>query len=88
LVQARGPRERQNDALTLAEVEQALLTSRILEEYPDAGRGESGLLAGFADSGKPIHAVCGRQGDWLVIVTVYIATPPRFITPFERCNKP
>lgn len=81
-------RERQNDALTLAEVEEALLAGRILEDYPDTGRGESCLIAGFADSGKPIHAVCGRQGDWLVIVTVYIPTPPKFITPFERGNKP
>ncbi len=81
-------RERQSDALTLAEVEQALLTGRILEDYPDTGRGESCLLADFADSGKPIHAVGGRQGDWLVIVTVYIPTPPKFITPFERGNKP
>jgi hypothetical protein len=44
--------------------------------------------AGFADSGKPIHAACGRQGDRLVIVTVYMPTPPKFITPFERGNQP
>lgn len=46
------------------------------------------LQAGFADSGKPIHAACGRQGDWLVIVIVYIPTPLKFITPFERGNQP
>jgi hypothetical protein len=45
-------------------------------------------MAGFADTGKPIHAVCGRQGDWLVIVTVYIPAPPKLITPFERGNQP
>jgi hypothetical protein len=49
-----------------------------------AGRGESCLLAGFSDDGKPIHIVCGRMDDWLVVVTVYIPTPPEFKTPFER----
>jgi Domain of unknown function (DUF4258) len=34
-----GDQERQNDNLTLAEVEQALLNGRILEQYNDTGRG-------------------------------------------------
>jgi hypothetical protein len=58
-----GDRERQNDALLLAEVEQALLAGRIIEQYADTGRGESCLLAGFTDGGKPIHAVCAAMGD-------------------------
>jgi hypothetical protein len=32
-------------------------------DYPDSGRGESCLMAGFADTGRPIYAVCRRQGD-------------------------
>ncbi|HLF96795.1 MAG TPA: DUF4258 domain-containing protein [Methylococcaceae bacterium] len=77
-------RERQNDGLSLEEVEQALFTGRILEEYSDTGRGESCLLAGFTDRGKPVHVVCGSMGDWLVLVTVYIPTPPKFKNPYER----
>ena len=77
-------RERQNDTLTLDEVEQALSCGRIIEQYPDTGRGESCLLAGFTDAGKPIHVVCGAMGDWLVIITVYIPTPPKFKNPYER----
>jgi len=79
-----GDRERQNDGLTLLEVEQAILSGRILEHYPDTGRGESCLVAGFADNGKPVHVVWGSQSDWMVVVTVYIPTPPKFLTPFER----
>jgi hypothetical protein len=79
-----GDRERQNDGLTLLEVEQAMLSGRVLEHYADTGRGESCLVAGFADNGKPVHVVCGIQGDWMVVVTVYIPTPPKFLTPFER----
>ena len=81
-----GDRERQNDRLNLEEVEQAMLNGRILEHHPDTGRGESCLLAGFTDAGKPVHVVCGGMGDSLVIVTVYIPTPPKFKNPYEREN--
>jgi hypothetical protein len=82
-----GDHERQNDNLTIAEVEEALLGGRILEQYEDSGRGESCLVAGFTEAGKPIHIVCGRRGDWLVIITVYIPRPPKFKTPYERGEK-
>jgi hypothetical protein len=79
-----GDNERQNDGLSLLEVEEALLSGRILEQYPDTGRGESCLVVGFSDGGKPIHIVCGRMGEGMVVVTVYVPTPPKFKSPFER----
>jgi len=79
-----GDAERQNDNLTVAEVEEALVTGRILEQYPDSGRGASCLVAGFAHNGKPIHAVCGKRGADLAIITVYIPGPPKFKSPYER----
>lgn len=79
-----GDRERQNDRLTLDEVEQALVNSRTLEQYPDTGRRESCLMAGFSDNGKPIHIVCGKSAVHMVIVPVYIPKPPKFIKPYER----
>ena len=82
-----GDQERQNDNLTLAEIEEALLTGRILEHYEDTGRGESCLVAGFTQMGNPIHLVCGARGDWLVIITIYIPRPPKFKTPYERGEK-
>ena len=83
-----GDKERQNDELTLLEVEQALVSGRILEQYPDTGRGESCLVVGFSNSGKPVHVVCGRMGDAMVVVTVYVPTAPKFKNPFERGGKP
>jgi hypothetical protein len=41
-------------------------------------------LRGVYRRGKPVHVVCGAMGDWLVIVTVYIPTPPKFKNPYER----
>jgi hypothetical protein len=75
--------ERRADGLTFAQVEEALLNSEILEQYPDIGRGESCLVVGFA--GKiPIHVVCGWRGEKAVLITVYIPRPPKFIDPWTR----
>ena len=76
--------ERMNDNLLVSEVEESLLQGTVLESYPDDARGESCLVVGFTQKGKPVHAVCGRSGDRLVIITVYIPTPPKFINPYTR----
>jgi hypothetical protein len=75
--------ERKADDLTLAQVEDALLTGEILEQYPDTGRGESCLVVGFSGD-TPIHAVCGWRGDKVVLITVYIPGPPQFVDPRTR----
>ena len=76
--------ERQNDNLTIAEVREALLNGMIIEQYPDTGRGDSCLVAGFTDCGKPVHIVCGERNERIVIITVYIPLPPKFKNPYER----
>jgi len=73
-----------NDNLTIHEVEEALLFGRVLENYPDDRRGESCLVVGYSNSGIPVHIVCGERGDKLVIITVYIPSPPKFKTPYTR----
>lgn len=79
-----GDEERKNDNLEILEIEEVLLTGRILEYYPNTGRGDSLLLAGFTENGKPLHIVCGKRGNSLVIVTVYIPKPPKFKNLYER----
>jgi hypothetical protein len=81
-----GDDERQDENLTLAQVEQALLDGGILEQYSDTGRGESCLIVGFAGD-VPIHVVCGWRGDDLVIIMVYIPRPPKFVNPWTRQRK-
>ncbi len=84
LYSSHGDRERQNDGLSIQDIETALLKGRILEKYEDTGRGESGLVVGFTAEGKPVHVVCGRIGERMVVVTVYIPMPPKFKTPYVR----
>ncbi len=79
-----GEQERQNDNLTIAEVEEALINGMVLEQYEDDIRGESCLVVGFTDSGKPLHIVCGEFEGKLAIITVYIPIPPKFKNPYER----
>ena len=84
---AHADKERLADNLTLTEIEEAIQSGIILEEYTSTGRGPSCLVAGFTKLGKPVHIVVGRKSEQAVIVTVYIPTPPKFITPFKR-NRP
>ncbi|NGZ28124.1 MAG: DUF4258 domain-containing protein [Magnetococcales bacterium] len=81
-----GDVERKKDNLSIQDVEQALLTGIILETYEDTGRGESCLVVGFAKRIIPVHVVCGRLGENMVVVTVYIPTMPKFKTPFARAD--
>lgn len=75
-----------NDNLLIAEIEESIVSGAILESYGDDPRGSSCLVVGFTKQGKPIHAVCGRSGNDLVLITVYIPSPPKFISPFERSS--
>lgn len=79
-------RERKHEGLTWQNIITALFAGRILEDYPDTGRGESCLVVGFSGT-IPIHVVCGWREDDLVIITVYIPCPPKFIDPFTRREK-
>jgi len=76
--------ERLNDNLTISEIEEAILNGKVLEDYKDDIRGESCLVVGFTQNGKPIHIVCGLNEEILVIITVYIPTPPKFKNPYQR----
>jgi len=80
---AHADLKRKARGLTIAQVRTALLRGVILEEYPDTGRGESCLVLGFAGD-QPVHIVCGRLGEKIVLVTVYEPEPPNFVDPWTR----
>jgi len=65
-------RERELDMINVEELEQALKSCEIIEEYPDDPRGGSCLVLGFCQQG-PIHAVCSLKTEpgELLIITVY-----------------
>lgn len=68
-------RERQEEQITVDEIERVILEGGIIEQYPLDPRGKSCLVAGKVTD-QPLHIVCGMRGDRLLVVTVYRPKPP------------
>ena len=75
--------EAAEETIDIIEIKNAILNGEILEQYADTGRGESCLILGFVNQ-RPIHAVCGWRREKVVIITVYIPKPPKFISARTR----
>jgi len=71
--------ERTKDQLTVAEIEQAILSGGVIDERLDDSRGESRLITGKTLSGKLVHVVIGLRFGMPVIVTVYIPSKDKWI---------
>ena len=57
-------KERQEEAIELKEIKEALMSGEILEDYPSDPRGASCLVLGYSGE-KPIHIICGRaRNQW------------------------
>jgi hypothetical protein len=57
------------------DIEQALKTGTIIEEYPDDPRGASCLIFGAVDE-RPLHVLCGRlYAEEILIITAYEPDP-------------
>ena len=57
------------------EVEQAISTGEIIEDYPTDPRGPSCLILGYTEMGRPLHVVCGKVEEELLIITAYEPSP-------------
>lgn len=80
-------KERQEEFIKTKEIRAALISGEILENYPDDPREPSCLVLGYSE-GRAIHVVCGRtKGDWLLIITVYIPTLPKWINEKKRAKQ-
>ena len=76
--------ERRSDNIDIKEIERVLLGGVILEDYPEDPRGASCLVCGSWGE-IPVHVVCGQNSDdWLVVITVYIPSTPKWKNPQER----
>ena len=84
-------RERQADKITAAELETALQSCDLIEDYPEDARGHSCLALDFAGS-RPVHAVCTIKDapHVLLPITVYDPSlrPEKWDVGFRRRRKP
>jgi hypothetical protein len=80
-------REREADMILVRELEEALRTCEIIEDYPDDPRGASCLVLGLADQ-RPLHAVCALKHDpeEMFLITVYDPTkrPEQWTDQYRR----
>lgn len=79
--------ERTKDKLSVEEIEQAVLTGKVIEERLDDPRGESRLVAGKNNDGKITHVAIGLRFGKPVIVTVYLPSPEEWIRGTIRKRK-
>ena len=75
--------ERLAEDLDVDDIEAAVLTGAVLEDYPNDPRGPSCLVCGNAGN-RPVHIVIGwaqRQSEGkriLRVITVYVPQPPKW----------
>ena len=55
----------------VVDVENALLTGRVIEDYPLDPRGHSCMVLGEDQAGNWLHVICNVSTDILAIVTAY-----------------
>lgn len=75
---------RPNRMISPAEIETAINTGELVEDYPEDVRGHSCLLLGSGDGGRPIHVVCAPKPDYLAIITAYIPHPDQWSDDFNE----
>ncbi len=71
-------KERQEEQITVKEIEKTILNGDIIEEYLSDQRGESCLISGKV-SNNDFHIVCGTRNERSLIVTVYRPKLPTWI---------
>lgn len=91
-VSLHAQQERLEDDLDISEIETAILSGEIIEDYPDDPRGPSYLVSGQAGS-KAVHVVLGwartreKEERTLRMITVYIPKAPKWSDPRTRGEK-
>jgi hypothetical protein len=72
------------EEITRSEIEAALLTAQLLEDYPDWWLGLACLVYGQTENGRDLHLVVSYSGLPVTIITVYKPRSPKWWTPTQR----
>lgn len=86
-ISLHAEKERYAEDIMISDLENAIISGEILEDYPDDPRGASCLILGYSRD-KPVHIVCGEtKTGWMRIITVYLPKPPKWIDERTRGGK-
>jgi hypothetical protein len=76
------------EEITLDQLQEAIASCQLLENYPQHLRGACCLLNGQTRGGRPLHIVCTAAQPVLIVITVYEPQFPKWITPTQRREQP
>jgi hypothetical protein len=81
--------EREVETITIDDIKTAILNGELLEDYPDDLRGHSCLMLGTAEDGRPLHVILTilAQIEEVLIITVYVPIPPKWLDPRTRAPR-
>jgi hypothetical protein len=72
------------EEIRLDDVLHAITNAELVENYPAHRRGACCLLSGHDANNGPLHIVCTTAQPTLIIITVYVPRPPKWISPTQR----
>jgi len=73
-----------NGKISVAQIEKAVLSGKIIEHHKHPMRGDSVLILGNSDE-KPVHVICtDNMNDYLMFLFVYFPTLPVWKTSVHR----
>jgi Domain of unknown function (DUF4258) len=70
--------------ITTKDVEQAIFTGDVIEDYPEDTRGHSCLILGYGQDHRPIHVVCAPKDEYLAVITTYIPNLTQWTPDFRQ----
>ena len=70
--------------ITSQDVERAIMTGDIIEDYPEDSRGHSCLIMGAGQDLRAIHVVCAPKDEYLAIITTYRPDPTQWTPDFRE----
>jgi len=69
--------------IATSEVEAAIMTGEVIEDYPEDARGHSCLILGLGRDNRTIHVICAPKDEYLAIITAYLPDPNQWTPDFK-----
>ena len=89
IVMTRHARQRLLERnISLDDVEQAIRTGKIIEEYPNDTPFPSCLILGDSANCEPVHIVASTDNEFLYIITAYYPDPQKWSEDFSVRKEP
>lgn len=70
--------------ISIHDVEEAIESDELIEDYPDDFPLPSGLLLGFTKADVALHIVCSPTKDGLILITAYLPDEDKWKDGFAK----